>query len=594
MSRFPRLRRRRDSWSDPHERARTRLAERMDGPLGLAESTWLDEHLVSCAACTAVANAYEDDRLALRALRDQPVEPPRDLWARTATGIEAAGGYPASQKSRSSRRAPIGVLSGLTVVAVVVGVSLLSSSFTFGPSTPVASPDVVGSGGSQAPAASISVEATPFAVSPGDVAWIDSGPDVGVNQVTISEVCPAKGAAGCPTVEDPNQALVALDHRPHAVIGSPSRQQAVAIAKAGDVGDEVIVVALPAPTKRPAASEPPASSEAPAKTEAPATDRPSPSAHPSSEPSSSAPASNAPSDDSPDATASPSTPPSVEPTASPLVSPEASTAANIAIASGIEVVGESAAFSSDGTWFAFTARPADGSGGPNVYVWHVGDEKAKALTDDGASYFASWAGDELVASRPDDTDKDDAKPVTVRIDPATGSEKDAGDLWRPAIDPQGRFAIAWDGSVSRADGARGWAPGKGTLELRKWSRDGAEPASGSERYRVATDRAAADYDVRWDESGEWVAVWVADPQDPGIGRLTLYHVDGDRTRLETVDGAPVDVPALPGFSIGDGRLAWATPRGQGGEGSRIQIAAWSDTGVGTVESAPGQDLVVIR
>ena len=100
--------------------------------------------------------------------------------------------------------------------------------------------------------------------------------------------------------------------------------------------------------------------------------------------------------------------------------------------------------------------------------------------------------------------------------------------------------------------------------------------------------------VRWDESGEWVAVWVADPQDPEIGQLTLYRVDRERDRLETVDGAPVDVPALPGFSIGDGRLAWATPRGQGGEGSRIQIAAWTPTGVGIVESAPGEDPIVIR
>ena len=109
-----------------------------------------------------------------------------------------------------------------------------------------------------------------------------------------------------------------------------------------------------------------------------------------------------------------------------------------------------------------------------------------------------------------------------------------------------------------------------------------------------SDAAPRDFDVRWDESGEWVAVWVADPADPVIGRLTLYHVDTERNELEKVDGAPVDVPALPGFSIGDGRLAWATPRGQGGEGSRIQIAAWSKTDVGIVESSPGEDPVVIR
>ena len=46
--------------------------------------------------------------------------------------------------------------------------------------------------------------------------------------------------------------------------------------------------------------------------------------------------------------------------------------------------------------------------------------------------------------------------------------------------------------------------------------------------------------------------------------------------------------------MGAGRLAWASPPGEGGEGSRIQIAAWSDDGVGVVESGPGDQLVVIR
>jgi hypothetical protein len=111
---------------------------------------------------------------------------------------------------------------------------------------------------------------------------------------------------------------------------------------------------------------------------------------------------------------------------------------------------------------------------------------------------------------------------------------------------------------------------------------------------VLTDNATAGFDVRWDESGEWVAVWVADEADPSVGRLSLYRVSEGRAELERPDDAPTGVPALPGFSIGEGRLAWATPPGQDGEGSRIQIVAWSDDGVGTVESAPGEDLVVIR
>ena len=59
-------------------------------------------------------------------------------------------------------------------------------------------------------------------------------------------------------------------------------------------------------------------------------------------------------------------------------------------------------------------------------------------------------------------------------------------------------------------------------------------------------------------------------------------------------GAPQDVTALPGFSIGFGRLAWASPPGQGGEGSRIQIAAWTDGLVGAVESIPVEGAIVVQ
>jgi hypothetical protein len=65
-------------------------------------------------------------------------------------------------------------------------------------------------------------------------------------------------------------------------------------------------------------------------------------------------------------------------------------------------------------------------------------------------------------------------------------------------------------------------------------------------------------------------------------------------RLERPHGAPQDVTALPGFSIANGRLAWATPRGQGGEGSRVQIVAWTKEAVGAVESGPVEDVVVIH
>ena len=89
-------------------------------------------------------------------------------------------------------------------------------------------------------------------------------------------------------------------------------------------------------------------------------------------------------------------------------------------------------------------------------------------------------------------------------------------------------------------------------------------------------------------------MWTADATDPTIGRLSLLHLDPETGTLRRPDGAPADVPALPGFSIGDGRLAWVTPHGQDAEGSRVQIVAWSGDGVGSVESVPGVDVVVVR
>ena len=104
MSRFPRLRRRPDHWRDAHERAQVRAAERLDGPLGLTETAWLDEHLAGCSSCAAIAAAYAADREALHSLRQDAPEPPRDLWARTAAAIEQLsldGGAPVQTCSQA-------------------------------------------------------------------------------------------------------------------------------------------------------------------------------------------------------------------------------------------------------------------------------------------------------------------------------------------------------------------------------------------------------------------------------------------------------------------------------------------------------------
>ena len=180
----------------------------------------------------------------------------------------------------------------------------------------------------------------------------------------------------------------------------------------------------------------------------------------------------------------------------------------------------------------------------------------------------------------------------MAIDPTLGAERPVAGSWRPVVDPSGSLAVAWVGDVE-ATGAdvEAYRLADGRLELQPWPpTDDASEGRG----QVVAEGPLGDFDVRWDESGKWFAVWVSDPAAPSLGRLSLYRVEPSNGNLEQPDGAPRDVPALPGFSIGQGRLAWATPPGQGGEGSRVQIVAWSDAGVGTVETAPGEDLIVVR
>ncbi|MBE3073954.1 MAG: PD40 domain-containing protein [Actinobacteria bacterium] len=297
-------------------------------------------------------------------------------------------------------------------------------------------------------------------------------------------------------------------------------------------------------------------------------------------------------------------------TPTPAMTP-APTAAALAIVSGVTVVGDAAAFSPDGEWFAFTARPADGSAGPDIYLWHVGDRHARAVTTDHRSVFASWAGEFVIGSRPGvpptlpaappgaasaspiTSPIEPLAPVNFTIDPGTGTEtRSAVQGWRPAVDPTGKRAVVWDGSVRVADDGRTITLKDGRLVLVTWSLNDTgtlDPAA-----RIVGDGPISDFTVRWDETGSWLALWLADADDPAIGRLSLLHLDPGTGKIDRPAAGPQDVPAMPGFSIESGRLAWASPPSQDGEGSHVQIVAWSVDGVGSIESAPGQDVVVVR
>ena len=81
--------------------------------------------------------------------------------------------------------------------------------------------------------------------------------------------------------------------------------------------------------------------------------------------------------------------------------------------------------------------------------------------------------------------------------------------------------------------------------------------------------------------------------DPNVERH--HHFIDESTGAATPAHAPlVALPALRGFSIDEGRLAWVSPPGTGGSGSRIEIIGWTSSGFGTVESVPAESLLVVR
>jgi hypothetical protein len=684
IGRFGHVRRRPDSWTSPHERARTRAAERLDAPLAASEAVWLDAHLAECEPCRAIADAYAADRLLLRKLGENLPEPPRDLWARTAAAIDREGAaqprnHHASRGRRATSLPALSALSGLAVVGVVVVATAISSGL-LGPAgrDEVASPSVA--------QASLEIPAQPtaIAVGAGKVHWLGAVEDgaFAYNVADIDVVCPIDRQPDCPHLADGNAKRVTLTATPKFVFQSPIDEQAVVMGTDASGADAVLVVTLPTPdpTPVPSIATDPAVSGEPSDSPIPTpvvTPTPTPSATPLVVASGDLPT-VAGSDLASASLVSSS--PSVDVSSSP---PSDGTA--IAIITDVIVVGRSAAYSPDGQWFAFSARPADGSAGPDIFVWHVGELLARPITSDHASTFASWVGGAVLGSRvaapglpvegdplvspPLESPPGDGPPIdsTIEIppsasiepgpslepgpsveptpvpevipqaflvDPWTNAEIAQIDAeWQPVVDPTRLAVVAWQGTVAVGSDGLTAAPATGNLvvhpfhgpldadqPLASGSTSGSPAASltvtpepsvvvsasvditASASPDVVRDFAPqivaagpiADFDARWDETGTWLAIWIADPIDPDLGRLSLLHFDPLTGLIDRPVGAPQDVTALPGFSIGFGRLAWASPPGQGGEGSRIQIAAWADNVVGAIESIPVEGAIVVQ
>ena len=233
-------------------------------------------------------------------------------------------------------------------------------------------------------------------------------------------------------------------------------------------------------------------------------------------------------------TDAPSTPPSSgetpgPPTATPGPTPDGA----IEIATGVRVVGP-VAYSADGRWLAFSAEPADKSTGPDLYLWTRGQSVATAVTSDHQTYFSSWHGGAVLASRieiagepvgpgastePEATDKPgkgnqgggnqgggkpraseaptvpptaspssgpdgsappaivEGHPISFLLDPESLERTDLTrpDVWLPVLDPTGRLVVYWSGTLRSDDDGRTWALGAGELVLDQWATGEADP-----------------------------------------------------------------------------------------------------------------------
>jgi hypothetical protein len=247
-----------------------------------------------------------------------------------------------------------------------------------------------------------------------------------------------------------------------------------------------------------------------------------------------------------------------------------------------------------------------------VYVWRTGDRRARAVTDDHGSVFAGWVGGLVLAStarlaeapeaRPSDTVPGPATdPGTVvarsfTIDPARGTitRIPREGIWLPVVDPTDRLAVYWTGSLAWDAAEQAWLPAEGRLVAASWNAllDRSTAPEPSPLPTAVAGEATTTFEVRFDPAGRRLAVWVADADRSGRGRLALVTVTDGGALGEVV---LQDAAALPGFSLDADRLAWSTPPGQNGQGSLVTVYAWRGENAGQVYSVPdaGDEPLVI-
>ena len=602
------FRRRHHDDEGSHDRARALSSSQLVEALGADEAAWLARHLESCTECRRETEAFIADRELLRSLRDKPIEPPRDLWAKTAAALDQAGGKRLSTGTRADRRAPlardrglqaprlrlpVGAVAGVVILLVVLGTAILPGVIR--PSTQSAPPVALGSG---------TPGPTPIAVAAEPIVRMSTAADGSWELIVqdIGQVCPrARPECVPPPGNGPVQPIGQLGAKASTMTISPDDHQLV--FEAGGTASAGKIYVVPVPTKDTGQTPPPTAS-AGTGSQQPVTQAPG----------------------------------------SPEPTPEETPIGQVEIASGVTVVGE-VAYSPDGRYLAFSAAPIDRSTGPDLYLWSAGTGTAVAVTNDHATYFSAWLGSQILASRlalaaePEQPGNPKASgqpgasggkgqgngqgngqpveghPSSFLFDPVTLTRTDLTqpDVWLPVVDASARFVAYWSGTLTSKDGVT-WELGAGQLVLDKWSTGVATPAPGAsgaaatssaaeaspvpaigpagEPKRLITGKVA-DFRAKFDPAGIHLALWVGEDIQEPVGRLHLVVIDPATGAIASEEPLP-GTPALRRFSIDVNRLAWVSPPGQDGQESSLQVLGWDGDSFGEIHTEPAQDLLILR
>jgi hypothetical protein len=491
------FRRRHHDAESGHDRARMLMSDGLLATLEPDDAAWLGRHLDGCVECGRDWKAFRADHRLLQGLRDTTPEPPRDLWARTSAALDREAekrGAPAASRAtreqgrgRGWRALPLGAGASVLVLAVVIGAQLIRTS-------PV--PPASTAGGTLPVAVVPTPAPTGLNVTPAEPVAIFRETANGSWELVykdVKEVCPPSNRNCVPKPANDGEAQpIDVGEAPNQIALSEGRLAIASDPTEGDPGRVIVVpVAGPGETPEPVVTDPPTSPPSSGESPSPPTSTPAP------------------------------TPPGA-----------------IAIATDVRVIGD-VAYSADGRWLAFSAAPADGSTGPDLYLWSPGQSAATAVTDDHRTYFSSWhhgavlasrieipgeptepgaSGDPSATAEPGATDKPgrgnqgggkprpseaptaaptatagvpdpsgapdgssapsiEGHPISFLLDPETLERTDLtrSDVWLPVLNPSGNFVLYWSGTLWSEDGET-WALGSGELVLDRWSA-GTEPGA---------------------------------------------------------------------------------------------------------------------